>query len=299
MGVGGLAAPLRVRTPPLSPPSHLPSPTQHQHSPLAPLLPFHPLPPSPLPPSPTTLLPPSHASQPSSTSVLRRYASEAVVAVRTAEVLCAGRGPAEQLLHALRGGQPATLPMLSTTSGGRALSHTLRVEPLRDSLGLVQCYQATSSNVQMHDGGASGAAGAAAAAAAGVPTQPPPAAEEPRTPGPLGAAGGAAAAPLPSPKGPSPDGAVSLEIGEMLEWLDGGRSGLSRNSSANNLAAMGGAAASPAQKPQTLLSVPEAPEVPAAAAPDAAPPSSSSTSTSTSTATTTTSNALHAGAGEQ
>jgi len=53
-----------------------------------------------------------------------------------------------QLMGAIRGGDPVSLSMVNHTRTGKAFSHTLRVEPLRDSSGKVQCFQATSSNIE-------------------------------------------------------------------------------------------------------------------------------------------------------
>jgi len=51
------------------------------------------------------------------------------------------------LMNAIRRGDPITLSMINHTRTGKPFSHTLRVEPLRDSQGRVQCFQATSSNI--------------------------------------------------------------------------------------------------------------------------------------------------------
>jgi len=51
------------------------------------------------------------------------------------------------LMNAIRRGDPCTLSMINHTRTGKPFSHTLRVEPLRDSQGRVQCFQATSSNI--------------------------------------------------------------------------------------------------------------------------------------------------------
>ena len=53
----------------------------------------------------------------------------------------------EQLMGAIRCGQPATLSMINHTRTGKPFSHTLRIEPLRDSRGNVQCFQATSASI--------------------------------------------------------------------------------------------------------------------------------------------------------
>ena len=51
------------------------------------------------------------------------------------------------LMNAIRRGEPIALSMINHTRTGKPFSHTLRVEPLRDSRGHVQCFQATSSNI--------------------------------------------------------------------------------------------------------------------------------------------------------
>jgi len=70
-----------------------------------------------------------------------------------------------QLMGAIRGGNPVTLSMINHTRTGKPFSHTLRVEPLRDSRGNVQCFQATSANIDtsiaMHGSAGGTASGAA------------------------------------------------------------------------------------------------------------------------------------------
>jgi len=56
-----------------------------------------------------------------------------------------------QLMGAIRAGDPISLSMVNHTRTGKAFSHMLRVEPLRDSRGAVQCFQATSSNIEFLD----------------------------------------------------------------------------------------------------------------------------------------------------
>lgn len=51
------------------------------------------------------------------------------------------------LMDAIRRGEPITVSMINHTRTGKPFSHTLRVEPLRDSRGHVQCFQATSSAI--------------------------------------------------------------------------------------------------------------------------------------------------------
>jgi len=55
-----------------------------------------------------------------------------------------------KLMGAIRSAEAVTLSMTNHTRTGRPFSHTLRVEPLRDSAGNVQCFQATSSSI--HEG---------------------------------------------------------------------------------------------------------------------------------------------------
>jgi len=57
------------------------------------------------------------------------------------------RQSVSSLMDAIRKGDPVTLSMINHTRTGKPFSHTLRVEPLRDSRGNVQCFQATSSNI--------------------------------------------------------------------------------------------------------------------------------------------------------
>lgn len=57
------------------------------------------------------------------------------------------RDSVASLMNATRHGEPITLSMINHTRTGKPFSHTLRVEPLRDSRGNVQCFQATSSNI--------------------------------------------------------------------------------------------------------------------------------------------------------
>ena len=73
------------------------------------------------------------------------------------------------LMDAIRTAQPITLSMINHTRTGRPFSHTIQVEPLRDSRGNVQCFQATSSNIDTDlDGrGGGGNGGGAAGGAAG------------------------------------------------------------------------------------------------------------------------------------
>lgn len=53
-----------------------------------------------------------------------------------------------QLIDSIRTASPITLDIVNHTRSGSAFSHTIRIEPLRDSRGAVQCFQATSSNVE-------------------------------------------------------------------------------------------------------------------------------------------------------
>jgi hypothetical protein len=106
------------------------------------------------------------------------------------------------LTRAIRAGNALKVPMIYHARSGRAFSHEMRVEPLKDSLGLVQCFQVTSAQVQF------------LRPEAPLPgqysfTEPSPSETEP--PPPMSASG------LGAGKG---DG--RLEIDEMLEWLDSG-----------------------------------------------------------------------------
>lgn len=58
-----------------------------------------------------------------------------------------------QLMGAIRSGESVSLSMVNHTRTGKAFSHTLRVEALRNSSGEVQCFQATSSNIEFVDPG--------------------------------------------------------------------------------------------------------------------------------------------------
>ena len=53
----------------------------------------------------------------------------------------------DQLTRAIRAGSAARVAMIYHARSGRAFSHEMRVEPLKDSLGLVQCFQVTSAEV--------------------------------------------------------------------------------------------------------------------------------------------------------
>ena len=54
-----------------------------------------------------------------------------------------------ELMLAIRKAEPVTLTMVNHTRSGMPFSQMLRVEPLRDSQGFVQCFQVTSSNIEM------------------------------------------------------------------------------------------------------------------------------------------------------
>jgi len=89
-----------------------------------------------------------------------------------------------RLMEAMRTGVALKAPIVYHARSGRAFSHEIRVEPLKDSQGLVQCFQVTSADVQI-----------------------------------LSADGSAPCAPADAAKG---EGDARLEIDEMLEWLDSG-----------------------------------------------------------------------------
>lgn len=101
-------------------------------------------------------------------------------------------GTADALADALRSDATTMLRMISYTRAGRPFSHLVRVEPMTDTNGAVQCFQLTSSDVHFVDT-AQGAG--AAMRAAGLPL-----------PGGGGSGGGGA---IPS----------DLAINEMLAWL--------------------------------------------------------------------------------
>ena len=99
----------------------------------------------------------------------------------------------EQLMRAIRAGQAIKMSIVYHARSGRAFSHEMRVEPLKDSLGLVQCFQVTSAEVQFLK-------------AESVPGQ-------------------YSCSPTPGKAGKGEagkEGDARLEIDEMLEWLDNG-----------------------------------------------------------------------------
>lgn len=126
---------------------------------------------------------------------------------------------AEQLMRAIRAGNPTKVPIVHHARGGRAFSHTLRIEPLKDSLGMVQCFQVTSADVQMLKDG----------------DGPSPAEQQQYTSPEHGEGGDQQAS-----KAAAADGEPRLELDEMLEWLDSGSgprpSGMSRTSSMTKMA---------------------------------------------------------------
>ena len=72
------------------------------------------------------------------------------------------RAALASLMGAIKAGTALQFQMVNTLPSGKTFSHAVRVEPLRDSDGRVQCFQATSSNiVQMNDSGVGARAGAA------------------------------------------------------------------------------------------------------------------------------------------
>lgn len=64
------------------------------------------------------------------------------------------------LMTAIRAGKPIALSMVNHTCSGKAFRHTLRVEPLRDSRGAIQCFQATSSDIEFIPSGGDSSVGA-------------------------------------------------------------------------------------------------------------------------------------------
>ena len=128
----------------------------------------------------------------------------------------------DQLTRAIRAGSAARVAMTYHARSGRAFSHEMRVEPLKDSLGLVQCFQVTSAEVHFLEPEAPPGQHPLAEAAplAGPPEpEPEPSARAPPLGGALGGAGVGGGA----GKGEAPGaGSGRLEIDEMLEWLDSG-----------------------------------------------------------------------------
>lgn len=101
------------------------------------------------------------------------------------------------LMTAIRAGQALKTQMIYHARSGRAFSHEMRVEPLKDSRGLVQCFQVTSADVQVL-----------------APDGRAPDVGAPRT-----------SADLRLISAPGKDLDARLEIDEMLEWLGGGDGG--------------------------------------------------------------------------
>ena len=124
----------------------------------------------------------------------------------------------EQLTRAIRAGSAVRVAMTYHARSGRAFSHEMRVEPLKDSLGLVQCFQVTSAEV--HFLKAEAAPGQYPLTEPAPLTAPPEPEPEPSTSAaPLGGGGlGGGVG-----KGDAPGaGSGRFEIDEMLEWLDSG-----------------------------------------------------------------------------
>lgn len=85
---------------------------------------------------------------------LCEFESQADVIGQTLEIIegpLTQRNRGEQLLGAIRTGQPCSLNMTHHTRSGKPFSHDVRLEPLRDSTGKLHCYQATSSNIVLLD----------------------------------------------------------------------------------------------------------------------------------------------------
>jgi len=81
---------------------------------------------------------------------LSGYAISEVIG-RTMDIIQGPRTTREsvaQLMAAIRQGESASLPMIHHTKSGVAFSHNLRIEPLRDSHGVLQCFQATSAKIE-------------------------------------------------------------------------------------------------------------------------------------------------------
>eukprot|EP00308_Calcidiscus_leptoporus_P008305 CAMPEP_0119378098 /NCGR_PEP_ID=MMETSP1334-20130426/47399_1 /TAXON_ID=127549 /ORGANISM="Calcidiscus leptoporus, Strain RCC1130" /LENGTH=884 /DNA_ID=CAMNT_0007397207 /DNA_START=89 /DNA_END=2744 /DNA_ORIENTATION=- len=85
---------------------------------------------------------------------LCEYKPEQVVG-RTLELIqgpLTSRPSVDALMDAIRKGESMSVDMINHTSSGKAFSHVLRVEPLCDSKGDRQCFQATSSKIQFLQG---------------------------------------------------------------------------------------------------------------------------------------------------
>jgi len=126
----------------------------------------------------------------------------------------------DQLTRAIRAGSAARVAMIYHARSGRAFSHEMRVEPLKDSLGLVQCFQVTSAEVHFlkPEAAPPGQYPLTEAAPLAAPPEPEP---EPSTRAPP--LGGGAGMGSGAGKGDAPGaGSGRLEIDEMLEWLDSG-----------------------------------------------------------------------------
>merc|ERR1712070_1158752 len=83
---------------------------------------------------------------------LYEFESSEQVLGRTLDIIqgpLTSRDAVGQLMEAIRKAQPVTLTMVNHTRSGMPFSQMLRVEPLRDSQGFVQCFQVTSSNIEM------------------------------------------------------------------------------------------------------------------------------------------------------
>ena len=115
------------------------------------------------------------------------------------------------LMAAIHAGHALKTQMIHHARSGRAFSHEMRVEPLKDSRGLVQCFQVTSADVQVLApvGSAPGISAPGKSDVAKV--------AEPQT--------GRTSADLRLISAPGKDLDARLEIDEMLEWLGGGDGG--------------------------------------------------------------------------
>ena len=103
----------------------------------------------------------------------------------------------------------ATIPLVSVTTSGQPYSHTLLLEPIKDSAtGAVRCFQATSHDIKF--------------------MSPPPAPVRDEPPAPpraddMASAEDAAPAEAPTEGGLAPKGTLAntsnIEISAMMDWL--------------------------------------------------------------------------------
>jgi len=58
------------------------------------------------------------------------------------------RSAVEKIMSATGAGGPTSVSLMNHTKSGAPFSHTLRIEPLRDSAGELRCFQASSTNIK-------------------------------------------------------------------------------------------------------------------------------------------------------